>query len=629
VILTTRVALPDDLPNGTRIIDVAPLPAAEAVALARAVAAPAALSSAVERLVVDRAGGNPLFIEQLIARLSEEGLLGASDSRLRSISLPVSLYGVFLERVDRLESPLADALRLASVLGVEFESEVYRRVSERAAPRTAADVSRWTAAAALTELAARGFLAHRESPDGDLFAFEAPAMQAAVFGTVLAENRRILHALAAETLEEVYAGRLPRQFARILHHYTQSANIAQTVRYARLAGERALLMAAYDEAAEHLGIAASLQERLPDVSPLDAAEALHRLAMALEWKGQLREAAARVEQAAARLAGDTPPSDRSWIERRALIAVTAGELYGLLGAPQRSIDAYADAERWFAAIDLVVDAAEARCCRGFGQRPLGQWARGVELASEGWAVLEQTANLPAIARAGHELGNLLRDLGRYEESIRIFDRAIASGDALRREGRLSESMWGSIAARSGRAMTYAATGNLSAAIDDQRAANDLARRDGNRVAEAISEYHLATHYLELGDLVTAEARAERAYRQAREMDMPGRAVKCRLVQARACICGDRWEQALQRINDVFADPDQRRIPDDALVTAVDLLASAVHRVPQPALAHAARLAWPFLTQGGGNERLRHARTALEPLLALEDDVTRSPEQTGE
>src|SRR5207253_5351336 len=106
----------------------------ESIALANAVAGSAAVSPAVHDLVNQRAGGNPLFIEQLVIMLREETLLGASEAALRSVTLPVSLYGLFLERVDRLDLTLRDALRLASVLAVESEREIYLMVSERAAP---------------------------------------------------------------------------------------------------------------------------------------------------------------------------------------------------------------------------------------------------------------------------------------------------------------------------------------------------------------------------------------------------------------------------------------------------------------------------------------------------------------
>ncbi len=620
-LLTMRDALPHHLPQDAMIVELGPLSGTEAAALAASVAG-SMPSPAVQQLMVRRAGGNPLFIEQLVVMLREEGLLGASDAQLGSVAPPVSLYGVFLERVDRLESALGEALRLGSVLGVEFEHEVYAAVYERAAPASGSAAPGWTAGAALDELVARGFLVHIASTDGGMYAFEPAQMQAAMYGTILTENRQILHALAAESVERFHADRPARHLARILHHYGQSGNIEQTVRFARLAGERALAMAAYDEAAEHLATAVALQDRVPGAIDLIAAETLHNLATACQWRGLLRQAVSRVEEAVARLsAGNSEPADdRRRVERLARLAMTLGDLNGLLGAWDRSIECYAKAERRFSDGGMHVDAAEARCCRGFSHRARGQPEQGVVLAREGWAVLEATGDPAAIARAGHELGNLLRDLGRYDEALRIFDRAVASGEDLRRAGRMSESTWGSLAARSGRAMTYAAMGNMAAAIADQQAVVDLARRDGNRVAQAISEYHLAEHYLEQGDLQSADEAAERAYRQCRGIDMPGRALKCRVVQARGRARGGNWEGAVERIKDAFAVAERGRVPEDGLINAVDLLLSAGGHVPQELLVQAVRIAWPHASQKT-SDQLRPRVAALTELLGLDDVST--------
>jgi tetratricopeptide (TPR) repeat protein len=629
VVLTLRAALPPDLPRDAREVALGPLPPNEAAALAAIVAAPASLSPAVRQLVAARAGGNPLFIEQLVVMLREEGLLGASEARLQSVAAPVSLYGLFLERVDRLDTALAEALRLASVLGAEFERELYLAVSECAIQAARSGDPRWPPAAALDELCARGFLIPSVLGDAAMYAFEQPQMQAAVYGTVLSENRQILHALAAESIERQHQPRLARHLARILYHYSQSGNVERTVQYARLAGERALAMAAYDEAGEQLGLAVALQDRVPATAGLTAAATLHELAAALEWMGQLRQAASRAEEAATRLktATDDRTGDRERLERHGGIAMTLGEVYGLLGDWERSIDAYATAESSYRDAGMAVHAAEARCCRGFAHRARGQPERGAELAREGWDVLEATGDRPAIARAGHELGNLLRDLKRHEEALRIFDRAVASGDELRREGRHAESTWGSIAARSGRAMTHAALGDLSAAIADQREANDLARRDGNQVAQAISEYHLATHYLEQREWQTAADHAERAHDQARAMDMPARAFKSRLVQARIANGIGDWPGAVGRVREAFSAADRGRIPDDALVDAMELLRVASEHVPRRMLAATLRMAWTRVSHGG-SDRLRACVAALAPLLDSGDEVTRLSDTTG-
>ncbi len=625
LLLTMRVALPEQLPAGARLIELTPLAAADATALARMLGEPAVLSEPVQQLVTQRTGGNPLFIQQLVVTLREDGLLGASEAQLRSVAPPVSLYGLFLERVDRLEPALADALRLGAVLGAEFERDIFLAISERAA--AAAPVApRWTAAAALDELVARGFITRHDDAAVAAYAFEQAQMQAAVYGTILAENRRILHARAAAATEQFYQGGIARHLARILHHYSQSGNLGETLRYARLAGERALALAAYDEAAEHLAIAVGLQDRVPGPDRLAAAETLHDLATALQWRGHLRQAVTRAEEALARLSpggsdalpdgvGHGVPEGRA--ERGARIAMTLGDLHGLLGSWDRSIEHYAEAERRFSEAGKPVNAAAARCCRGFSHRARGQPEQGLVLAREGWAVLDAAGEAAAIARAGHDLGNLLRDLRHYDEALRIFERAVASGDDLRRQGRMSASIWGSLAARSGRAMTYAAMGNIELAIADQRTVLDLARRDGNRVAEAITEYHLAAHYLDLGDAAAAEQMAERAYRSCCEMDMPGRAMKCRLVQARLGSRDDDWELALECIKDAFAAAGRGRAPDDALVTAVDLLLAAAGHGPPALLLQVGRIAWPHVSQST-SAPLRERAAALASLIGGED-----------
>jgi tetratricopeptide (TPR) repeat protein len=622
LLLTLRVALPGQSPAGTRLLELTPLGEGEAVVLARTFGEPALLSEPVQRLVTRRTGGNPLFIQQLVVALREDGLLGASEAQLRSVAPPVSLYGLYLERVDRLEPALGDALRLAAVLGTEFERGIYLAVSEHETAVAAPVPPRWTAPAALDELVARGFVAPLGDED-ETYAFDQPQMQAAVYGTILTENRRILHARAAGATERFYEGRLGRHLARVLHHYSQSGNIGETLRYARLAGARALAIAAYDEAAEHLAIAVGLQDRVPGLTPLSAAETLHDLATALEWRGHLRQALTRAEEAMTRLSAggerlDTAAADGR-IERSARIAMTLADLQGLLGDWDRSIEYYAEAERRFSEAGRPVNAAEARCCRGFSHRARGQPEQGLELARQGWAVLETAGDQAAIARAGHGLGNLLRDLHRYDEALRIFEHAVASGDDLRRQGRMSASIWGSLAARSGRAMTYAAMGDMEPAIADQRAVIELARGDGNRVAEAISEYHLAAHYLEHSDLAAADDMAERAYRSCCEMDMPGRAMKCRLVQARLCSRAGDWERALERIRDAFATVGHGRVPDDALTTAVDLLLSAAGQVPPAMLSQACRIAWPHVSRSGG-EALRDRARALSSMLGADDET---------
>ncbi|WP_169786913.1 helix-turn-helix transcriptional regulator [Nitriliruptor alkaliphilus] len=83
-------------------------------------------SRELERLVA-RAGGNPLYISELVAALAEQGSLvappGAGTVEVRHTSLPPNLRVTLLHRLSALSDPAVDALRMAALLGTSFAPE--------------------------------------------------------------------------------------------------------------------------------------------------------------------------------------------------------------------------------------------------------------------------------------------------------------------------------------------------------------------------------------------------------------------------------------------------------------------------------------------------------------------------
>jgi len=76
-----------------------------------------------------RSGGNPLFLRELLAHLAEEGhISGGSGNRklhdtYQAAALPDSIWGLINIKLSRLPQELRTVIDLASVLGVEFNSE--------------------------------------------------------------------------------------------------------------------------------------------------------------------------------------------------------------------------------------------------------------------------------------------------------------------------------------------------------------------------------------------------------------------------------------------------------------------------------------------------------------------------
>jgi class 3 adenylate cyclase/tetratricopeptide (TPR) repeat protein len=84
------------------------------------------LPAAIEELVVEKAEGNPFFLEELVGELVDAGVLERSDGAWRTrelpegFSVPDSVQAVLAARIDRLPPPEKAALQAASVVGRVF-----------------------------------------------------------------------------------------------------------------------------------------------------------------------------------------------------------------------------------------------------------------------------------------------------------------------------------------------------------------------------------------------------------------------------------------------------------------------------------------------------------------------------
>lgn len=97
--------------------------------------APGTLPAQAQSLVLSRAEGNPLFVEELTRMLIERGDLKREGDQwvltreLHALDVPNTLQGVLMARVDRLPPHARQLLQIASVLGREFPLEILERVT--------------------------------------------------------------------------------------------------------------------------------------------------------------------------------------------------------------------------------------------------------------------------------------------------------------------------------------------------------------------------------------------------------------------------------------------------------------------------------------------------------------------
>jgi class 3 adenylate cyclase/tetratricopeptide (TPR) repeat protein len=153
-------------------IDLAPLRAAEAAALAGTFSE---AQSAFAEACIARAGGNPLFLEQLLLNAEE-----TDDSEV-----PGSIQSLVLARVDRLAPTDKRALQAASVIGQRFSPALLGHLLGGADFHCGG-------------LAAQSLV----RPDGEDFLFAHALVRDGVYASLLKSRRRDLHKQAAAWFTE-------------------------------------------------------------------------------------------------------------------------------------------------------------------------------------------------------------------------------------------------------------------------------------------------------------------------------------------------------------------------------------------------------------------------------------------
>jgi len=247
----------------------------ETAAMVAALADRVAATPAARQLIVRRAEGNPLFIEELTAYLQERGLLTAADAgALAEAEVPATIQDLLTARIDRLPDPAKRVLQVAAVLGREFPLPLLEAV----APGSV-DLGAELAALARAELLSETALFPEQR-----YRFVHLLVQQVAYQSLLVKARAELHAQAGRALEQLYVERPEGVLQELAGHFSRSAERDKALHYLVLAGDRARRLFAYDDAARYY------RQALPLADDPHRAVILEKLGDTAYARGELGEA---------------------------------------------------------------------------------------------------------------------------------------------------------------------------------------------------------------------------------------------------------------------------------------------------------------------------------------------------
>jgi DNA-binding SARP family transcriptional activator/tetratricopeptide (TPR) repeat protein len=433
--------------------------------------------------------GNPLFVGEIVRLLSAEGVASQSAAEARR-AIPQSIREIIARRLAHLSPASERMLMLASVIGREFALDALAHMG---------GVSEHELLDILDEALAARVLFDLPNGAGRL-RFAHVLIRDTLYEGLTSARRVRLHRLAVEALEALYGDEPGPHLAELAYHSVAGRDPGKGLRYARGAGDRALALLAYEEAARLYRMA------------LDALELTHPLDERARCELLLAVGEAEVR------AGDVVSAKRAFLD--------AAGIARRLGMPREL----------------------ARAAAAYGGRFM--WARAagddklLPLLEEGLAALREN-DVELRVRLLARLAGVLRDERSRERRDRVSRQAVELARRAENPAALAYALDGRLAAIS-------APDTVAECLALTSELRDVAEQVGDRERVVNALDHKRTRQLMAGELREAEAALETESRLFDELRQPAQLWQVYSSRAMFALAAGRLTEAEELISRAFA-----------------------------------------------------------------------------
>jgi predicted ATPase/class 3 adenylate cyclase len=491
-------------------IRLSPLSAPESAALLDGLfgGSAAFMPAVVRDLILSRAGGHPLFLEEMVRSLIEGGVLVRGEDgwicahAVAALDLPPTIEGLLRSRLDRLPAEPRRLVQEAAVLGPVFAPSLLHAVSSH--PPGVESGLRLLEEAGLLEEAARGADEHLSSgAKTRRWSFSQALMQEVAYQSLLVRRRAELHGRAGQAILAEAGGRPERieDLEALGHHLSLAGDKMEGARYLMVAGDRARRVYANDDAVRHYERVLQVLGNGPEAGA-ERLVACERLGEMLRPLGRRDEARKHFEEVLREHERLGQPVAQARLHRKlGGLEWDAGDREGAL-------------QRFRAGLELLAgEAGElelAHLYQEMGRLAFrsGDNARAIEWAERALAEAETAARRAAspedapgevaevMIHARNTLGVALARNGRISEALQHIERSVATAES---HDLLQAACRG-----------YTNLGVLYSAVNPQRAIEtsarglETAKRIGDLALQSRLQTNLAVAYCALTDRCEAE-----------------------------------------------------------------------------------------------------------------------------
>jgi tetratricopeptide (TPR) repeat protein len=227
------------------------------------------LPESVRKLILNKAEGNPFFVEEVIRTLIDSEYIVQENSHWRAtreivnVAIPDTLTGVLSARIDRLPENTKHVAQTAAVLGRIFAQRALMATCAAAPPpEQIEDVEPHLGVLTYEELV------RERVHDPELeYIFKHALTQEAAYDLLLIRRRKELHRRAGEVLEELYPEQRGELASALAYHFRLGEDWQRAADYAMGAGAQAVKVYAMSEALAYYDNGYDALKKVPDASP--------------------------------------------------------------------------------------------------------------------------------------------------------------------------------------------------------------------------------------------------------------------------------------------------------------------------------------------------------------------------
>jgi class 3 adenylate cyclase len=224
-----------------------------------AVASDKSLPESVEREVLARADGVPLYVEEIGRAVVENRAARLRDDTSQPDSKPVLAVPATLDaslkaRLDRLGAKTRRVAELAATVGRTFSLNVLLDVAGMEEKMLRAEIDR---------LEASGVVIREGAPSDETYIFKHALLRDAAYDSLVRDVRQGYHRQIARALTDRFPNISGSQPELLAHHFADADMPAEAITHWAVAGQRAITRAANDEAIKAFGAALGLISGLP------------------------------------------------------------------------------------------------------------------------------------------------------------------------------------------------------------------------------------------------------------------------------------------------------------------------------------------------------------------------------